>query len=111
MYCGRDYSPQERNESEVIGLDFVNDLQAGETLISSAWAIAVISGVDTDPGDHLSGPAKVVTPTFGTLKTATIQRIGGILPGVTYRVKAIAITTLGNTLTLWSHIRGISDDI
>ena len=40
MYCGRDYSPQERNESEVIGLDFVNDLQAGETLISSAWTIA-----------------------------------------------------------------------
>lgn len=70
-----------------------------------------MSGEDLDPGDHLSGPAKVVTPLFGTLKTASIQRMGGALPGVTYRVKAVAITTLGNTLTLWSHIRGISDDV
>jgi len=111
LYCGRDFSPQERGESEVIGLDFVNDLQTDETLISSAWTIAVVSGKDTDPTDHLSGPSKVVAPLFGTLKTATIQRIGGILPGVTYRVGAVAITTLGNTLKLWSHIRGVDDNI
>jgi hypothetical protein len=111
VYVGRDYSPQERIESEVLGLDFINDLDAGETLISTAWTIAPISGVDPDPTDHLEGPSKVVTPIGGFNFTCTIQRVGGLLPGVTYRIGAVAITTLGNTRKLWSHIRGIDDDI
>ena len=38
--------PRSGSRSEVLGLDFVNDLEPDETLISSAWTIAVISGVD-----------------------------------------------------------------
>ena len=111
MYAGRDFSPQERIENEVFGLDMVNDLEPGEELISSVWTIKVVSGEDLDPKDHLEGPPKVVVPTGGTLKTCSIQRIANLLPGVTYRVQAVAITTQGNTKSLWSHIRGIDDDI
>lgn len=101
----------EQLESEVFGLDFVNDLEVDETLISSVWTLAVVAGVDASPNDHLTGPSKVVTPDGGTLQTATIQRIGGLLPGVTYRTRAVVITSQGNTKSLWSHIRGIDSDI
>lgn len=111
MYCGRDFSPQERTESEVFGLDFVNDLEPNEILTTSIWTIAVVAGVDINANDRLEGPPKVVAPTGSSLNTSSIQRIGGLLPGTTYRVKAVAITSDGNTKTLWSHIRGISDDI
>lgn len=111
MYTGRDFSPQERIESEVFGLDFVNDLEPDESLVASIWTIAVVAGVDIAPNDRLEGPPKVVAPTGSSLNTSSIQRIGGLLPGTTYRVKAVVVTSQGNTKSLWSHIRGISDEM
>jgi hypothetical protein len=107
MYAGRDFSPQETEESEVIGLDFVNDLEHNEVLMSSVWQIVPVAGVDPFPNAHLEGPPKVVVPLGSAAMTATIQRVGGLLPGVTYLVRAVCITTLGNTRSLWSHIRGV----
>lgn len=97
-------------ESEVFGLDFINDLQPNEYLSKVTWSLVPISGFDENPDDHLIASPRIVIPDGGTLNTATIQRISGLLPGVTYRVKAVADTSLGNTKSLWSHIRGISDD-
>ena len=108
MFCGRDFSPQEADESEVLGLDLVNDLDTGETLMSSTWSIVVVDGVDANPAPHLQGPCIEVVPIGASLKTATIQRVGGLLPGVTYLVKAEVITTRGNVRSLWSHIRGVA---
>jgi len=95
----------------VFGLDFINDLDPNEFLTDSSWMIEVVDGVDDDAGDHLEGTPKVVAPTGTTAITATIQRIGGLLPGVTYRVKAVVVTDQGNTKSLWSHVRGISDEM
>lgn len=111
MYCGRDYSPQNRIESEVVGLDFINDIEPIETLIASRWDMAVVAGVDPDPNDHLEGPSMVVAPEGSLKKTATIQRVGGLWPGVTYRIRATVVTDQGNTVELWSHIRGIASDV
>lgn len=108
MYVGRDFSPQEYDESEVIGLDFVNDVEEGETLISSVWTIGVASGVDADASRCLEGPSMVIEPKGSTLKTGTFQRIGGLLPNVTYIVRARVTTSFGNTVSLWSHIRGVA---
>ena len=108
---GRDFSPQENNESEVFGLDFVNDLDEEEQLISSTWTIKVTQGIDPDPKVHLEGPSFVVVPLGSNFKTATIQRIGGLWPNVTYVVRAVVITTDGNTRNLWTHIRGVREDI
>lgn len=44
------------------------------------------------------------------LKTGTIQRIGGLFPDVTYVCRAEVVTTLGNTRSLWSHVRGVNVD-
>lgn len=108
MYAGRDFSPQEPEESEVFGLDFINDLDIGESLTTSSWTIQVVQGADPNPTQHLEGPPKVVVPTGGTVVTCTIQRVGGLVPDVTYRLRAIAVTSLGNVKSLWSHVRGIN---
>jgi hypothetical protein len=92
----------------VLGLDFVNDLDHDELLMSSAWEMTVASGIDPQPSVHLEGPSVVIEPYGSSAKTATIQRVGGLFPGVTYVVRAIVVTTTGNTRTLWSHIRGVA---
>lgn len=110
MYLGRDFSPQEVHESEVFGMDFVNDLDHNEQLISSRWTIAVKEGFDPDPKHHLEGTSAVVIPIGSNMKTCSVQRIGGLWPDVTYRVEATVITTQGNTRSLWSHVRGVDTD-
>ena len=110
MYVGRDFSPQENGESEVIGLDFINDLEHNETLLSVKWTIKVTQGFDPDPVIHLEGPGIVIVPFQSNAKTGAIQRIGGLWPDVTYAVTATAVTSLGNTRSLWSHIRGVNTD-
>ena len=108
MYLGRDFSPQERGESEVFGLDFVNDLEHEEQLLSSVWTISVAEGVDPTPIVHLEGTSKVYVPLGSNLQTATMQRIGGLWPDVTYVVRAVVVTNQGNTRSLWSHVRGVN---
>ena len=108
MYCGRDFSPQENGESEVLGLDFINDLEHDEQLLSSRWTIHVTQGLDPNPKVHLEGTSVTIVPFGSNLKTATIQRVGGLWHDVTYAVRAIVITNQGNTRNLWSHIRGVN---
>jgi hypothetical protein len=91
----------------VLGLDFVNDVDHDEILMSSVWDMAVTAGVDPNP-NHLQGYSIEVVPLGSELKTGTIQRVGSLVPGVTYRVRAVVTTTLGNTRSLWSHIRGVA---
>lgn len=108
MYLGRDFSPQQVGESEVFGLDFVDDLEHNEQLISSKWIIEVIEGVDPNPKIHLEGTSAVVIPLGSNFKTCSVQRIGGLWPDVTYRVEASVLTTQGNTRSLWTHVRGVN---
>src|SRR4249919_2139673 len=107
---GRDFSPQEQNESEAFGMDFINDLESGEELTSSIWTMVVTDGFDPTPEKRLEGPSAVCRAFNSDLKTATIQRIGGLLPDVTYVVRSEVITTLGNIRSLWSHVRGVNVD-
>jgi len=108
VYVGKDFSPQENGESEVLGLDFVNDLDHDEFLVSSRWFVTVSLGVDPNPMIHLEGPSTEIVPAGTNMKTATITRIGGLWPDVTYAVEAVVITSVGNTRSLWSRIRGVN---
>jgi hypothetical protein len=93
------------NESEVYSLDFVNELGTGETVSSvSAVALTVFQGTDANPGGHLSGAASI-------LGSVVSQRIGGggapaggLLAGVTYTLSFTVLTSLSNTVTLYSRI-------
>ena len=75
---------------------------------AATWSLTVISGTDANPGSHLQGPPVLSTPDGSTLQTATLQAIGGLLPDVTYAVRAVVSTNFGNVTSYWSHIRGIS---
>jgi hypothetical protein len=108
VYVGIDFHPQWNGESEVLGLDFVNDLDHDEQLITSLWTIFVTQGIDPNPKIHLEGTSITVIPTGSSFKTATIQRIGGLWHNVTYAVRATVVTDKGNTRMLESHIRGIT---
>jgi hypothetical protein len=106
MYVGRDYSPAEQAESLIYGLDFVNDLSEGESLTEATWELLVRSGTDLDPNSHLIGTPSLVTPDGTAAQTATMHRIEGLLPDVTYTVRAVVRTSLDNTLSLWTHVTG-----
>jgi hypothetical protein len=106
MYVGRDFSPAEQAESLLYGLDFVNDLAEGESLTEATWELVVREGVDPDPNSHLVDDPTLVIPEGTDTQTATMQRIGGLLPDVTYTARAVVTTSAGNTLSLWSHIQG-----
>ena len=105
-YAGRDFSPAEEAESQTYGLDFVNDLQEGESITEAVWELTVREGADPFPSSHLIGDPILVTPTGTTVQTATMQRIEGLLPDVRYTVRAVVMTSLDNKLSLWSHVQG-----
>lgn len=107
MYVGRDFYPAGPSESLVYAFDFVNDIGQGETKLNSVtWELSVVWGDDPLYMHRLQGNPFIFTPLDGVQPTATMQRIGGLQPGVLYRVKATAIMDDTDVKTLWSHIYG-----
>ncbi len=87
----------------------MNDLTTGETIssiVGGQWNISVTAGTDATASSHLVGSASIVVPDGATSSIATIQRISGLNPDVTYAVQVVVITSLGNTKSLFSHIYG-----
>lgn len=108
MYAGKDFSPMTQNESLTLGFDFIDDVQAGAQILNSVWFLSVIKGTDPNPSSHLQGPSFIYITAGNAVPTGTKQRIGGLLPGVTYAALARVQTDFGDTLELHSHIQGIS---
>lgn len=100
MYVGKDFFPSDVGESEDYSFDFVKDLAADETIVSSTWSCTVAEdseGTDADASDHVSVPA-----TFDG--TITTQHVSGLVAGVKYVLQAVVETSAGNTVSLWSHV-------
>jgi hypothetical protein len=100
MYVGRDFDPSDTGESERYTLDFVNDLQVGDTIVSATWTCEVAAksaGSDAAAVSRIDGPAVYVG-------TKTTQRVSGMVPGVIYCLTATVVTTLNDTVSLWSHV-------
>jgi hypothetical protein len=100
MYVGRDFDPSDTGESERYTLDFVNDLQAGDAIQNATWACEVAAksaAPDPNAAARIDGPAVYQG-------TKTTQRVTGMVPGVTYCLTATVVTTLDDTISLWSHV-------
>lgn len=97
MYVGSDFQASDAGESEIYSFDFVNDIAAGETLGTATFTLATVSGTDSNPSLHIQGSAQIT----GTI---AMQRISGLLNGVTYAIQALVTTSNANVLSLWSHI-------
>ncbi len=98
MYVGRDFDPANTTESEIFSIDFTNELSTGETILSvSSTTLTVFQGTDADPSSHLSGSSSV----SGAIVS---QRVANLTTGVTYTLAFTVLTTLSNTITLFSRI-------
>jgi hypothetical protein len=97
MYVGRDFDPSDPGENEVYSFDFTRDLADNEALTAATWSCTVAGGSDPSAASRISGSASVSGKT-------TSQRVTGLLAGVRYRLQAIATTTFGNTVSLFSHV-------
>jgi len=101
MYVGRDFDPSQSGESERYSLDFVNDIQAGDSIASAVWACAVAARSevpDVGAASHIDGAA-----VFSGTKTT--QRVSGMVPGVTYMLTATITTAPNNDVVqLWAHV-------
>lgn len=98
MYIGRDFDVMNSTESEVFAIDFVNDLQTGETISGlPTVTLTVFSGDDPTPSARLSGDP-------GVSGTTAMQRVSQPLAGVTYIITFSVLTSLGNTKVLYSRI-------
>jgi hypothetical protein len=84
----------------------VNDLGPGEAITSATWDISVVQGSDPLFMHRLQGNPFLFTTDDNTVPTATMQRIGGLQPGVTYCVRATVITATTDRRSLRSHIYG-----
>jgi hypothetical protein len=100
MYVGRDFDPSDTGENERYSFDFVNDLQSGDTIQSVTWdcTVSVRSALD-DP----NAPLCISEPAVYT-GTRTTQRVSGMQAGVVYVLTASVTSTMGDTVSLWSHV-------
>jgi hypothetical protein len=106
VYVGRDFFPADADDSIVYAFDFVNDVGPSEKLISATWQIIVVQGSDPLYTHRLQGSPFILATSGAALPQATMQRIGGLQPGVTYCVRATIITNLAVERSLHSHIYG-----
>lgn len=102
-YVGADFDPMDPAETKDLSLDFSNSLRCDDSILTVAWALTVITGEDASSATRLSGDPKV------SCNIAT-QRHTAIQDGVKYRTKATATTKRGETLILYSHVRGKGPD-
>jgi hypothetical protein len=100
VYVGRDFDPGDTGEEERFSFDFVNDLEASDTITSVVWTCAVAAKSempDAAAATRISG-----APFVSGKKTT--QRVIGLLAGVTYVLTAVATTGAGDVVSLWSHV-------
>lgn len=97
-YVGRDFTIFDPTETRTLAFDFVRDFRPGETIVSSVWTITLRDGTDPDPAAHLIG----ISTNLGTVSSHVVS---GLVPNTIYILKADAVTSLGNTISLYAHAR------
>jgi hypothetical protein len=91
MYVGKDFPLMNPDEVLDHTFDFVDDLDATETINGAVFTLDAYSGTDAAASSHLIGP-----PTINGLKVT--QVVSGLLDGVTYRLRCKATTSSGKVV-------------
>lgn len=98
MYAGRDFHPADPGESEIYTFDFVNDVLSGETLSNATWTCEAIEGTDASASSRLSGAPS-------NTGTKSSHRVANLQEGVKYRLRCVAVTSAGNTVSLFANVK------
>ena len=97
MYCGQDWDPLDVAETDIFSLNFINDLNVGEGIVSVTFSIGVTYGNDPTPSARLIGTPGI----SGTIVSQLISQPPA--PGIIYWLSALVMTTMGRQLELWGH--------
>ncbi len=76
-----------------ITFDYVDSLEAGETLVSAVVTVSIRKGADSTPAAILSGSPVVSSP-------YVVQRVINGVSGATYNLKCLATTNTGRKYEL-----------
>lgn len=93
-------------EQELMTFDFGPILATSETITTiSSVSCDVFEGSDTHAFDRLlASPVVAASPTTGAAAAAVVQSIGNMIGGTTYRLQCLVTTSLGQKLSLWTHL-------
>jgi hypothetical protein len=97
MYAGKDFSEIAPDEEVVISFDVTRQLPTGVTVTSVTFSLDETTGVDSSQNNRRAGAATC----SGTILSQLIQ--GGVAQAV-YIVKALFMTSSGETLEVWARL-------
>ncbi len=102
MYCGQDWDPLGVNEIDIFSLNFINDLNPGEAIVSTVFSIGVAYGYDPAPASRLSGSPGI----SGSIVSQIVARPPA--PGLIYWLSALVLTAGGRQLELWGRFSTVA---
>ena len=107
-YLGKDFPPVAPVEEFDVGAEYINrfTFDGDEVIVSAVWAAKVDPASPADDAGAAGrkvGDANVLVSEISGRETATGQRFGGFVAGVTYRLVAVATTDRGQVLELWGR--------
>lgn len=102
MYIGTDYDPVDASESIVDGIDFVNDLSTGDTIVSATVTCTVAQ--DSQVPDATPS-ARITGGPFYPASTQVSFRFTNGVAGCKYLITITVLTTPGaETITDYTHM-------
>lgn len=103
MYLGVDYFPFDATESIVLGMDFINDLAADDT-VASATVICTVAS-DSQVSDATPS-ARILAGPFYPDDTIVTYRFGSPVTGCKYVITITVTTATGaEIVTDYTHIQ------
>jgi sporulation-control protein spo0M len=99
-----DYYLIRPNATEILGMDFVKQLAAGETITGATVTMQLLpssTGVDANPNSHVSGTATITG-------SKVSQAISNCIDGCYYAIIFWITTSLGQSFPLEGRIRCVA---
>jgi hypothetical protein len=94
------FDPAIPSEQKAFSIDFVNDLAAGDSIVSATATVAVFYGQDVNVAQLVIPPPAI----NGTIVTQVLGLGPGFQPGTIYRWTVTALTQGGWTLISYAHL-------
>jgi hypothetical protein len=98
------FAPAIPGETKSFSIDFVNDLAAGDSLISATSRLECLFGVDPNVSLLLAPGPPAINGTLVTQVAGNSIYPRGFQPGIIYRWTVTAKTALGWTLVSYAHL-------
>lgn len=103
MYLGVDYFPFDSTESITLGMNFVNDLGNGDTIVGGSGTVTCTVAADSQVQDAIPSTRVTAGPFYPTPTVVTYTFTNPIV-GCKYLISITIMSAGGETITDSSHI-------